>query len=232
MKILKNISFFKLIKIFIVIGASIIILTFLNFIVKKIYYTHEVSWFTYKKYKSIFKESAIKDVSKLGISYVYKQDVINNFRFDGEMFVDSFGQEVILWDFKELKKKKINSISINLNKNLENVFFDEYETLFAKSTFFIDIKNGFSFEDGFNLNFPKSDSTIFQYNGKNYKGVFGKFSNFTISNGNGEYQIDFVNNNSCPLLSVIVFEKNDNVYLLVVNSDFVFDKSIIDIFNI
>ncbi|MEY3499766.1 MAG: hypothetical protein RL308_1435 [Bacteroidota bacterium] len=221
----------RVLKLITVGGAAIIILLIGNLIVKSSIYGHSTDWELHRDYMWIFKDSIKNDIDTIGFSYVGKDNILNNFHYKSDIYNYDFGYNIIVWEFKNLKKINLKEISINNQFDLYNIQFEEGETLNKGTDLETDVKYGFSFDNGINLNVDESDSIISYYNGSNYKGCYGYFRQISLSNKKDGHQIIFHNYLDSALTSILIYKKGSSIFLIVIQSEKHFDDDIINLFN-
>jgi hypothetical protein len=226
---MKN-NIFKLVKVILIC----IVVYFIYSIGNAVYLLtkgHRTDFLLTEKNKWIFNDSYKKNVDTISFAYVTEKDILSNYRY----YLKKNNENICIvriWEINNIQQNKFNSLYVNFDVNLKKeIEPNEYEILDSKSDFSIVIKYDYEFGNGFNLNFPKSDSSVYYENKKEYKYVYGKFDYITITNGKKEEQIVFRNMHSNNYTAFFVFRKNKKNYLALVHSDFYFSKDIAKIFS-
>lgn len=223
--------FFKALKI-----AIISIVIYFIYSVGNLFYLffkgHKANIYSHVNHNWIFNDSTKEKIYSYGSNWTTKRDTLSGFRYDqlGENEDKRFF--VKLWEFNDLNHEKINELRIHFNVNLNSEKEpDEYEILDNKGDLSIVVRYDYNFNQGFNLNFPKSDSSVYFEKKPNLRFVYGKFDYITITNGKKEEQIVFRNMHSNNYTAFFVFRKQQKNYLALVHSDYYFGKDIAKIFT-
>lgn len=222
----------RIIKVSVIIGGAILLALIANLIYKKSKYGYSTDWEIHKKYRWVFKDSIIKDIDTIGYSYVTKKDILNNFHYKSNLKKHDFGYNIIVWEFKKMNDIKLENISINKKENLFFVHFDEGVTLDKGTDLETDVKFGYSFNNGFDISVDKTDTIISFYNGRNFKGCYGKIRQVSLGNKKEGDQIVLHNELNSSLTSIIAFKRKSSLYLVVIQSEKYFDSDIINILNL
>jgi phosphate/sulfate permease len=186
---------------------------------------------TFKQYMWIFKDSIRNDIdTNYCFSYVQKQDVYNNFNLNLNM-----NYNIIIWEFKTLKKISINDVSITKNKEVSNESFDNGEIINAESNFLpITIKNDYSFKKLVKIEISNDSKIENWINGINYKGFYGKINRIALRNGDDESQIFLDYYHPLTPTLFLVFRGHSGFYLIIINNykSHPIDPNILNILNL
>lgn len=230
--VLMKINIYKALKVIVIVTVVIIVYLIGNAIYKKSILGHSADWTTYKKYTWIFQDSVKDHLSKTGSSFISQFDAINSFRYNGELFVNNLGQDILVCEFFDSQIKSVSSLKIKENQDLDNVKFEEYETLDPETDAAIYIKYGYSLANGITVNIDETDTVLYHYRGDNYIGCFGKIEEFALSDNNGEYQMLLTNYRKNTNAAIILYKKKDQTFLIFITSDEKIDRDIIDILRL
>lgn len=178
----------------------------------------------------VFSESSKKHISKNTSGYINRFDNLSEFRYKGEAFLNNLGQTILIWEFKSLYNKDLRELKIGLNKDLDDIKFNEYEILDKNLDFKIFYEYKTEFNNQFVLDLSKSDSLVYEINGPNYKGYYGLFNRAVISNEKGP-KILFLNNENSIYMTFLIVNKNLKNYLIVIHSDYNYSNDILNIFD-
>ena len=175
----------------------------------------------YKEYLFLFKDSEIKNLDKLFcMSFVNERDVYTNFNYKHLYFIS-------VWEFKDLKSIDLNSISVNINKNLDNIKFDDTRG-YGKDILF---EKNIDFKGKMKVDLDEKSIVEKEINGLNYKGFYGLVDRMVF--GNGEKDLVLFHSTKKKIPTILVLYKNKNsFYVIKIESDSAIDTSILEIFNL
>lgn len=180
----------------------------------------------YKEYMWLIKDH--KYLNKMFYSgYVSEKYNYNTFIYKKDYHIS-------IWDFKDLKSIDLESISININRNLslDNVIFDHLIPLPNSGLNpKISLTDSLDFKNVMHI-FLDEKSCIDEYIEKpNCKGFRGEINRMIF--GNGEKNIilfDYKKEKVATLL--LLYKHNKGFYLIMVESKKPIDSKIIEIFNL
>jgi len=194
---------------------------------------------TCNQYMWIFKKAVRKDIDpninppgySLCYSYVKKNNIYNVFHYykNNEMY------PILIWEFKDLSNIDLNSIAINQNIDLSNIRFLSGDTLDSQSSMPVTIKYGAAFKNALNINLDSFSEIKGTFKGPNYKGFYGTINKMSFSNGKGETQIIFNDNDNGSLSPSVflLYKGHQSFYVIIINSERPFkDANIINILNL
>lgn len=225
------------------IGVMIILGYVIYFIGDYIIYGHSTDLKKWKEYTYLFNDSIIQNVDTfLAYSDVGRNDVYTNFHYipndSGRSIEEKFlnnpkdtAYNVVFWEFKKLANIDIDDINIRLNQNLGQLKLKRGEILNSKSDQRVAIHYGFEY-NSMNINLDNNSQIDKFITGKNYKGFIGLANRMSFSNENEEHEIfiDYVPPRKQVLF--LVYKRKQRFFLIIIRSDKLFDKSIINILNL
>ena len=189
-----------------------------------------------------FKDSIKQDIDSINSSDVKDRDICNYFHYvpnsAGKDFSDVYMTHrqdysiynIVIWEFKDLSKIRLDDIAINPDVNLDSIQLEKGEILNSKSDIQTSIIRGYSFKNmGVNLN---TRSTLQkEITGINYKGFYGIVSKMSLINEDGKTQIFF---NFFPEQQTLLlfYKGHQSFFLIIINCNKPFDESIIKILNL
>jgi len=233
---------YKNIKIVFKVIVSFIFCLIVTNIIYSYITSYKSDFVTWKQYMYFFNDSIKPDVdTTLSFSDVKNRDICNFFHYIpnsiGMNMSDKFIYhrkdtiyDVMIWEFKDLSRMKLNDITFIQDVNLDSLKLEKGEILNSKSDIQTSVIQRFSFKKiGVELN---TRSTLQkEIKGTNYKGFCGIVSKMSLINENREAQIIF---NFFPVKqTVLLFYKgHQSFFLIMINSDKLFEEDIIKILNL
>lgn len=182
----------------------------------------------YRRYLWVFRDTAQKNVDPM-ISFgeVGEEDIEYSYIYNNDYFVE-------VWEFLSLKGSTLNNISIieNIDLSKDKIPFSIVNHSNRKKNPIITRKLGFVFENKMNVLVSDNSNIIKKINSKNYKGFIGNIDRVCLSDGKDNHLVsmDWPSKNELTLF--LLCKKNDRFYIIIVNSNLVFNESIIDIFDL
>jgi len=197
---------------------------------------------TSRKYLFLFKDSIINKVdTTMSYSWVAHQDILNHYIYYDDLKNKKLYYEIndtsynnyyfTIWEFRDLKKYKLENVFINTHSIIQKSKFIWQETLDSKGSCPISVKYLYKI-DGMILNLSDNSKVIKNLQGKNYKGFYGLVDKMSICDKNGEPQIyiNFAKNQTPTVL--LLYKSRNSFYFIMINSSKKLDDNIIKILNL
>jgi len=196
------------------------------FFINSAIYGYHIDMDNFKPYLWVFKDSVKKDIdTNLFVSFNRDRDILSFYNYKHKYYVS-------IWDFKNLKEVSLNKISINRNSNLNDVKFNSYETLNAKSNPEITVKFGSFFKKSLNVNIDEFSKVEKTFETNNYKGFYGTINKMSLSDEDGNNQVIIEYAQSQTPFELLFYKGHQGFYLIMIDSKKPFDEDIIKIFNL
>ncbi|MES2800201.1 MAG: hypothetical protein V4638_09315 [Bacteroidota bacterium] len=194
-------------------------------------YGYKGDWSKHKNYMWIFKDSARFEIeNNIAYTFFKESDTYNTYRYYDQQYFNKGELMIVVWEFKNCENVDLNSINI-IDAKVSDLQFENYETLNLNSEREVIINDKMTLRHGFNVKKSMYDSILAEYDEPHYKGVCGFFPRIVLSDKSNQNMIVFKNDNEYCLTSLLVYKKNDRIYILVVTSRDYFDPKVIDIFD-
>lgn len=197
---------------------------------------------TSRKYLFFFKDSIINKVdTTMSYSWVAHQDILNHYIYYDDLKNKKLYYEIndtsynnyyfTIWEFRDLKKYKLEDVFINTHSIIQKSKFIWQETLDSKGFCPISVKYLYKI-DGMILNLSGNSKVIKNLQGKNYKGFYGLVDKISICDKKGEPQIyiNFAKNQTPTVL--LLYKSRNSFYLIMINSSKKLDENIINVLNL
>lgn len=197
-----------------------------------------------KKYYHLFKPEYIENIDPLHItSHSSRDNIITSFPFypdkeakkriyDYPAHLNDIRYNISICEFKNIDKISLNDVAFNFDDDLSSLkTYNVWEALYAESNTPFSFKYGVKYRD-LTINVDKHhELTEADIRGKHYKGFMGMLHRVTISNQNEVHGIimDYIPPWSCAMY--LIYNKDSDFYLIIIDSETEFSKNILDIFN-
>jgi hypothetical protein len=189
-------------------------------------YSYHVDTKNYTQHFWIFTDSAKKDIPVQFYSrYRRKTDILNAFPYKDHC-------QILVWEFKNLKKTKLKDITFRSNINLGDIKFKSYEILFKDSYPEIWVNFGSFFTSTLNPNFDQYSKINKHFEGKNYVGVSGMLHKMSLSDINGKNWVTIDSYDQTWNFTAFFYRGQDSLFLILVISKGPISDDIVNIFNL
>lgn len=195
-----------------------------------------------KNYMFLFRDSVRKKVDTLSCySWVSDKDILSHFLFYKDLKNKKDYYELndtsynnyyfVIWDFKQLKGKKLDGIRINYHTFIGKSDFNWGETLDSKSFCSYSIKVHYNVDD---LVLNISDQSIIkkEFKGENYKVFYGLIDRMSINDhqGNPQAYINFQKVKTPTI--VLVYKGKESLYFIQINATKRINENIINVLDL
>lgn len=221
----------RLIKIYVIIGVTLLISTIIYFIYQNKMYGYSVDLKKFSNYTWIFKESFFKDIDTTGGSWVGNQNTLTSFAYKTDIKNFTAGAIIDVWEFENHGNIDIDKIDIENSFSDDNIPQDERIVLYSGSPLERVTKRNVQFRTGLKIKLDLVDTIMHKYNSLNYKGVYGDINTINVYNQYG-LQIKFKNEFDNKRTIFLLYKKKKSIYFIVIRSEHKIDKEIINNLNL
>lgn len=197
-----------------------------------------------EKYYPLFNFEFIEHIDLLNtITYSSRDNIITFFPFyphkdakkriyDNPAHFSDTLYSISILEFKHLNQLSLNDIVINYKENL-NLISTNYtwESLGAESNIPVSFKYGVRYHN-FKINLDRKNKTLSDINGKYYKGFIGMPERVVISNQDNTPGIIFEHIPPWHHALYLIYNKDDLLYLIRIQSKTSLNNNILEIFNL
>jgi hypothetical protein len=127
---------------------------------------------------------------------------------------------------------EFKDITFTQNANLENVRFRSGQILNRHTDLEINIKNGFVLGNSIKVFLDEYSKIEKNIQGDNYKGFYGFINKMTLSDEKDCHQIIFDYTKGRTPTLLILYKREQSLYLIMFNSENSFDEDIINVLNL